>query len=197
MGRYSEKFKRKMVQRMSGPRGKSANALAKEVNVHQSTLSKWLREATLGSMASGGSEGGRGSTTKSRRSKGSEGSGSIRRGSRRPADWSTVDKLAAVVEAATLSDEELGAFLRRKGLHEAQLEAWKAEALEGLQKGRARRSRKSTEQKQIRELSRELRRKEKALAETAALLVLKKKVVAIWGDEVDNTPTKNDDRFSS
>ena len=43
----------------------------------------------------------------------------------------------------------------------------------------------------IKELERELRRKDKALAETAALLVLKKKVQAIWGDEDDDTEPKS------
>lgn len=49
----------------------------------------------------------------------------------------------------------------------------------------------TTEAKQIRGLENELRRKDKALAETAALLVLKKKVQAIWGDEDDYTVGKN------
>ncbi len=53
------------------------------------------------------------------------------------------------------------------------------------------RKKASVEAKRVRELERELRRKEKALAETAALLVLKKKAAAIWGDEDDSTVWKN------
>ncbi len=41
------------------------------------------------------------------------------------------------------------------------------------------------EQKRVRQLSKELNRKEKALAEAAALLVLRKKAQAIWGDDAD------------
>jgi len=48
-------------------------------------------------------------------------------------------------------------------------------------------AKKAPESKRIRELERELRRKDAALAETAALLVLKKKAQMIWGDEDDNT----------
>ena len=52
---------------------------------------------------------------------------------------------------------------------------------------RSRSMKKSPEARRIRELEKELRRKDKALAETAALLVLKKKANAIWGDEDDDT----------
>ena len=45
MTEYSEAFKSKMVQRMSGPRAKTATALAPEVGVPQPTLSRWLRTA--------------------------------------------------------------------------------------------------------------------------------------------------------
>jgi len=49
----------------------------------------------------------------------------------------------------------------------------------------------SVETQRIQALERELRRKDAALAETAALLVLKKKVRAIWGDADDTTdPTR-------
>ena len=87
------------------------------------------------------------------------------------------------MEADALGDEELGAFLRRHGLHEAELEEWRAAALAGLGDGGGPRN----EGKRVRELEREVRRKDKALAEAAALLVLQKKVQAIWGDGDDDT----------
>jgi transposase len=108
---------------------------------------------------------------------------------RRPQDWTAEEKLEAVLEAAALTEEELGAFLRRKGLHEAQLVEWRKAILAGLEK-RPGGSKRSFETKRIRELERELRRKEKALAEAAALLVLQKKVQALWGDEDGDTPPK-------
>jgi len=52
-------------------------------------------------------------------------------------------------------------------------------------------SRRNPDVKRIRSLEKELRRKDKALAETAALLVLKKKVQEIWGDEDENTTRRN------
>jgi len=110
---------------------------------------------------------------------------------KRPQDWSAEEKLAAVIEAATLPDEDLGAFLRRKGLHEAQLEEWRQQVLSGLASRPARASKPTGEARRVKELEKELRRKDKALAEAAALLVLQKKVRAIWGDEDDDTAQKN------
>ena len=112
---------------------------------------------------------------------------------KRPLDWSAAAKLTAVLESSELSDDELGEFLRRKGLHEAQLTEWR----ERLSKAAPdvfdppRRQKPSLEKKRIRELTKELWRKDKALAETAALLVLKKKAQAIWGDEDDDTDPRN------
>ena len=100
-----------------------------------------------------------------------------------------------MLEASNVSEDELGALLRRRGLHRAQLEEWRQQALAALAETPAsRRGRPKTteEEKRIRELEREVRRKDKALAETAALLVLKKKVQAIWGEEDEDTNPRSD-----
>ena len=100
----------------------------------------------------------------------------------------------AVLETAALSDKELGAYLRRKGLHEGTLKQWRALVNNALGKpqAKAKKSREHKEaDKRVRKLERELRRKDAALAETAALLVLKKKAQAIWGDEDDDTDPKS------
>jgi len=174
---YPEIFKEKMVLRMSGARGISVNALSEEVGVPQSSLSRWLREAGVDVVAKKVNE-------KSKRTK----------AGKRPEDWPAEEKLDAVLEAASLSEEELGAYLRRKGLHSVQLEQWRRRvteaAMEALQ-SKSSRKKASIEAKRVKKLERELRRKEKALAETAALLVLKKKVAAIWEDEDDSTEWKN------
>lgn len=171
---YPETFKQQMVSRMSGPGGVSASTLSEEVNVGQTTLSRWLREAAkIGSMS-------KEKTLKPRR----------------PQDWTAEEKFQAVKEVSGLPEEELGAFLRSKGLHEAQLEQWRKKAEEGARLAlsspgdtKARRGNSL----RIRELERELRRKDKALAETAALLILKKKLTALWGDEEDATKPNNEE----
>ena len=101
---------------------------------------------------------------------------------KRPQDWSGSERLEVVVQAAGLSGGELGACLRRR-------EEWRQAAKAALSSPRRRGS--SPERKQIRRLERELARKEKALAEAAALLVLKKKVETIWGDEDASTRKKS------
>ena len=154
--KYLEAFKAKMVQRMLG--GRSANAVAQEAGVNQPTLSKWLRDArTLQDVSKRKGE------QEPRKS-----------AERRPEDWSAEEKLAAVEQARGLGGTELGAFLRGQGLHEEQLRQWEQSALDSL-RGARRAKASSAETKRIKELELELRRKEKALAETAALLVLRKK----------------------
>jgi hypothetical protein len=111
---------------------------------------------------------------------------------RRPEERSAEEKFRLVLESGALTDAELGEFLRRHGIHEADLAAWREAALGGLgvQPGA---STRSSDARRVRELEKELRRKDKALAETAALLVLQKKVRAIWGDEDDDTKPGNDE----
>jgi transposase len=176
---YPEAFKQKMVLRMSGASGISANALSEEVGVSQTSLSKWLREAAgVDSMV-----------------KRVNGKSSKAKVGKRRQDWTAEEKFEAVLEAVSLSEQELGEYLRRKGLHEAQLEQWRRRvreaATEALQSKSSRKKVSAAETKRVRELERELRRKEKALAETAALLVLKRKAAAIWGDGDESTESNN------
>ena len=178
--KYSAAFKAKMVQKMLG--GRSANSLAQETGVNQPTLSKWLRDA--------------GSLQPVKRRVQDE---PAKTEGRRPEDWSAEEKLEAVLEAKRLSGSELGEFLRRRGVHEEQLRQWSetadSAALESLRGRKA--AGRSAESKRVKELERELRRKEKALAEAAALLVLRKKAEALWGDEDASMESKTDDESSS
>lgn len=103
--------------------------------------------------------------------------------------WTGTEKLRVLLEARGLGESELAALLRREGLHETDLTAWQAAAEAALSPGRraSPSPERQRDQRRIHELERELRRKEAALAETAALLVLKQKVQEIWGDEGDAT----------
>lgn len=165
---YTDGFKARMVQRMAGPEGISATALSQEVGVSQSTLSRWLR-ARPGSRVE--------PMTNEKRS-----------GSRSP-----MDKLRLVLEASELQEHELGAFLRREGLHEAELREWVQAATTALSSPGQRKGKRkaSPEAKRIRNLEKDLQRKEKALAEMAALLALKKKLEGLLGDEGDDTDTRS------
>ena len=113
------------------------------------------------------------------------------RGPRRPGEWKPEEKLQILAEATGLAGDALGALLRREGLHEADLAEWRRAALAGLAPS-AKSPSSSGDAKRVRELERELLRKDKALAETAALLVLKKKVQEYWGDEDESTKKETD-----
>ncbi len=91
-----------------------------------------------------------------------------------------------MIESARLPEDELGEFLRREGLHAPTLEQWRADALAGLGGTSAPAAGRKVSRRE-RELQRELRRKEKALAETAALLVLQKKSRLLFGDDEDDS----------
>jgi len=101
-------------------------------------------------------------------------------------DWTVQRKARVVAEASNLTGEELTAYLEREGVKLADYERWRIALEEGGQASAA-------TAKRIRNLERELARKEKALAEAAALLVLKKKVEDLYGeDEVDDTDGNNE-----
>ena len=103
---YTPGFKARMVQRMCGPEGISANALAKEIGTAQPTLSRWKKDARI--LA--------GMTDNER--------DTPRRKSNR--QRSADDILRIVTEVSQLADDELGAYLRKHGLHTAQIEEWRA-----------------------------------------------------------------------
>ena len=107
----------------------------------------------------------------------------------RPDKWTAQDKLAVVIETAALNQHALSEYCREKGLYTAQITEWRNAALHGYEKtevtmAELKQHRKS-DKRQIKRLERELNRKDKALAETAALLVLRKKAQAIWGESED------------
>ena len=104
---------------------------------------------------------------------------------RRPGDRSVAEKLKAVIKFEGLESEEQGEYLRREGLQSEHIAVWKKSMEAGLEGGggltAANRSEWAADKKKIKELERDLHRKDRALAETTALLVLKKKADLIWG----------------
>jgi transposase len=176
---YSEVVKARMVRRMLGPNAVTATALEAETGIPQPTLSRWLRAAASIKGVS---------RTKPPTSSPAP---EIPATPKRPQDWTALERAQVVLAASSLADEELGEFLRRQGLHREQLDEWRSALEEALAQPR-RNQRPSSDAKRIKELEREIARKDKALAETAALLVLKKKMALLWGEEDDGTDPKSD-----
>ena len=94
--------------------------------------------------------------------------------------WTAEAKLKAIVETAGLTEDELGLYLRREGLYSHQITAWRAEVIEHFETRP--KFAKDPRDETIRQLEREILRKDKALAEASALLILQKKVDLIWGN---------------
>jgi transposase-like protein len=106
-----------------------------------------------------------------------------------PEQWSAEAKVAVVAETLTLSEVELSEYCRKRGLFPDQVKAWKETCLEGhrakILRSPAVREETRQDKKRIRSLEKELHRKERALAEAAALLILRKKLNAFWDEKSD------------
>jgi len=176
MMEYAANVKARMVRRMLGPDAVTATSLAGETGISQATLSRWLAASIKGV-----------SPSKPAAPTPTETAAPAKR----PQDWTALERAQAVLAASELAEGQLGEFLRRQGLHREQLDEWTSTLEEALAQPRAGR-RSSGDAKRIKELERELARKDKALAETAALLVLKKKMAQLWGDEDDDTDSRSD-----
>lgn len=162
MTRYTNDKKEHALSLMAAPQNKPVADVAQLTGIPEGTLYLWRKQAREQGRAVPGD-------------------------GQNPEQWSAADKFALVLEAAPLNEAELGAYCRRKGLLVEQLERWRSEVhavLAGGPSGTAT-SERATDKKRIRELEKDLRRKEKALAETAALLVLSRKYEALWTDGED------------
>ncbi len=102
--------------------------------------------------------------------------------------WTAAARLEAVITTAAMDEATKGAWCRQHGVFPAELDKWRTSATAALaEPEEARASPQATRQdkKRIKELERDLMRKDRALAETAALLVLSKKVAAIFNKGED------------
>ena len=156
MARYGEAFRNRVVARLLPPESANVGAVAKEIGLSVQTLERWREEA------------------RSRPARGRA--------------WTAGARLEAVITAAAMDEVGKGAWCREHGVYPADLDQWRLSATTALaEPEEARASPQATRQdkKRIKELERELLRKDRALAETAALLVLSKKVAAIFNKAED------------
>ena len=160
---YPEEQKTRLIERMLPPQAVPVPRLSQETGIPKDTLYGWRRQAC--------------------RARGLPAMGSASPKER----WSSAEKFAMVVETAALNEAQLGQYCRQRGLYLEQLQRWRqrCEQANGGQPAQRPPTEARTDPHRVRELERELRRKDKALAETAALLVLRKKADAIWGQDED------------
>lgn len=161
--RYSRSFKEAILNKLSQS-GLSVRKFAEQEGINLSTVYSWQKQFKV----SGFSVSKVSSSNK----------------------WSSEEKFSVVLETATLSEVELSEYCRAKGLYPEQIKAWKQACIAGNTTKTNKRVKQTPEQKadkkRIKALERELRRKDKALAESAALLVLGKKFDAYWEEKEDS-----------
>ena len=159
--RYSPERKEAVLRKMIPPHNRTIRDLAREERISEATLYNWRQQARDNGLLMPDAD-------------------------TSPEGWTARDKFAAVLESAAFNEIELAEYCRKKGIYPEQLSRWRIACEHANDWDRANnrqlKNEKKKDRNRIRDLERELRRKEKALAETAALIVLQKKAKAIWGD---------------
>ena len=162
MPHYTDEFKEQVVTKMMPPNAMTVAQVSKETSISTKTLYKWRNQYRNEGKA-------------------------VPADSSNPEQWSGENKLAVVIETAALNVHEISEYCRRKGLYAEQVTRWRDAAIKGNDNNESQPKAGlhdlQTERKKNRNLEKELRRKEKALAEAAALLILQKKSLFIWGVE--------------
>ncbi len=108
---------------------------------------------------------------------------------KRPQDWTLEERLELIIACGPLDDDAINRLCREKGIYPHHIKQWKLDFANGGSGNKKVAKQDETKQlkSEIKSLQKELNRKDKALAETAALLVLQKKVHAIWGCDEDSS----------
>ena len=161
---YSQERKESVLKKMLPPANISISALAKQEGISDATLYIWRKEARAQGRLMPDSD-------------------------NTPNGWTSRDKFAVVMETAAMNQSEMAAYCREKGIYVEQLTQWRAACEQANDWSQASekelKSATKADRKRVAELEKELARKEKALAEAAALLILRKKFNTLFEDPED------------
>jgi len=159
MPKYSTERKAAVMRKLLPPNNQPVAEVAKAEGITEATLYTWRKQAQQQGIPVPGS-------------------------GKQTDDWSAEAKFATVVETATMNAVQISEYSRSKGLYPEQIKRWRQACIEGtelsVEQQQNQRAATRRDKQRIQSLERELTRKEKALAETAALLVLRKKLDALW-----------------
>jgi len=165
MASYSAERKAAILKKLLPPHNMSVAEVSESEGVSDSTLYNWRLQAKERGMPVPGS----GKTSDS---------------------WSAEAKFAVVVETASMNASQLSEYCRAKGLYPEQISEWKHACIQGqlsdAQRRKQEKEQAKKDKKRIKHLEKDLNRKDKALAEAAALLVLRKKFDALWEGKEDD-----------
>lgn len=154
---YSEKFKESIMKKVYTQKEKNRAEIASEAGISNVTLYRWLKEQDK----------------------------PMPKKKNTSNNFSIQEKFQLVLQSQNISGQELGKFCRENGVFTHQLQQWQQEMLQTLNSKPSVATKKEDKKVLLenKELKKELRKKDKALAEASALLVLKKKAELIWGKE--------------
>lgn len=159
---YSHAVRQSVLKKVLPPERRSVREVSQETGVNEQTIRNWIKRSESGILMESNQDS-------------------------CPRFLTPKEKYQLVVEAAGIDDEQLGEFLRQRGLHSEHLTIWDQELRDMIDKKAEQKEKENKElKKKVKELEKELQRKEKALAEAAALLVLKKKLDALTRDHEDD-----------
>ncbi len=169
---YPKEIKEQMIAKLLSSNGPSVIQLSKESGISESALYKWLKLYKNNVYLQGNTNMADDQNSKPIR----------------PQNWSAEAKLNAIIATAPMTKEEVGTYCRSNGIYLHHLDEWKNKIIAGLKPSVSKEklvNKKLTAENKA--LKSDLNRKDKALAETSALLVLKKKADLIWGVQKDDT----------
>ena len=160
--KYSIGFRNGVLKKVLPPENRPVKEIAQENGLSEQTIRNWMQQLKNGTLE-------------------------LMTGETSPAHRSASEKMRLLLESKQVSNDSMGQWLREHGLHSEHLPLWEQEMLNVVND----KSDKQKEQnaqllKENKNLKKELARKEKALAEMAALLILKKKADEILGDSEDD-----------
>jgi transposase-like protein len=150
---HSQEFKESIVQKVTTPGGPTIMQLSEKTGIHHTSIRNWIKTyANNFSM-------------------------------KKSKEWTAKEKLEVIMKTFSMSENELGEFLRTNGLHSTDIEQWKQDIYSAQRlAGRPKVDPELVElRSKEKELSRDLKRKNKALAEMSARVILLKKSHLLFG----------------
>ena len=159
---YSEDFKKAAIQKLLSPNGPGATRLSEDLDLHISTLYSWKQKYASSQL--------------------------MKKSNKK--EWTPEQMLEAIIKTASMSEQELGEYLRSNGLLSSELEAFKSGFINFKKEKKRGRPQLDPElvtlRKENKKMESDIKRKDRALAEYSARVILLKKSHEIWGTNEDD-----------
>ena len=151
--KYTTTFKKAVLRKVLPPENRSVHSVSKEMGVGEITIHRWISQIKDGTL-------------------------NLEQDEENPSGQRNMtEKLNLLLEYQKIPQEENGEWLRKNGLHEEHLAIFQQE-IKTLMANKSDDKDKEIKElkKQLAKKDKELKRKEAALAELAAIMTLKKKL---------------------